>query len=208
MPKSNYGGKSSSRWLLARLHESKPLKKILDVGPGVGIYTKMRQDGQTWIGVEAWAPYIKKYELEKIYDQVIVSDIRYFDWSTVGPLDVVICGDVLEHMTREEARRVVDKALHAARFVIVSMPIVHSEQGPIEDNPFEIHVEEDWTDAEALAAFPEWCVSILESYLGVYVLARDPEARSDLLAVGHALTGAIVIKNKAVAAAINIRING
>jgi len=107
-------------------------------------------------------------------------DIRYLDWSQVAPLDLVILGDVLEHMTRAEAAQVVEKALTHGRIALISLPIVHAPQGEVAGNPFEAHVEEDWTDAEAKAAFPDWCVNILESYIGVYFLTRRAEDRRHL----------------------------
>lgn len=185
MPKSNYGGKSSARVIFQKMHEALPLPMVVDVGPGVGTYVSFRQPGQTWIGIEAWAPYIAMYALEKKYDQMIVADIRYFDWQTVAPVDAVIFGDILEHMAKEEALVVLDKALTAARVVLVSLPVAHAEQGELYGNPFEVHVEEDWTNEDALAAFPDWCVNIRESYIGVYFLSRDPMHREGLCLLGH-----------------------
>jgi SAM-dependent methyltransferase len=208
MPKSNYGGKSSSRWLLKHLHRSAPLSRVLDVGPGQGIYVQMmRQPGQHWIGVEAWGPYIQKFDLKRQYDEVIVSDIRYFDWTRVAPLDLVICGDVLEHMTQSEAIAVVEKALAVARIVLISMPIIHSRQGELEGNPFEVHVEEDWTNERALAAFPHWCVNILESYLGVYLVCRTPDDRALLSSLANQMANNLDARRAELPHPITVRVN-
>lgn len=191
MPKSNYGGKKWSYKILTRFHEASPLKKIIDVGPGVGTYSQFRQPQQEWIGIEAWAPYVQKYELNVKYDKVIVSDIRYLNWSKVAPCDVCIFGDILEHMSYDEALETVDIALNNSRLVVVSLPLVYSAQGVLENNPFEIHVKQDWTNAQALEAFPDWCVHILESYIGVYVLSRKEEDKKLLGEVAHTLNSTV-----------------
>ena len=178
MPKSNYGGKRWSYKILTRFNAISPLRKIVDVGPGVGTYAQFRQPQQEWIGIEAWGPYVEKYELEVKYDKIIVSDIRYLNWSKVAPCDVCIFGDILEHVSYEEALETVDIALNNSRLVLISLPLIYSAQGVLENNPFEIHVKQDWTNAQALEAFPDWCVYILESYIGVYILTRNPEDKA------------------------------
>ena len=175
MPKSNYGGKRWSQKILKRFNRLSKLTRFLDVGPGIGTYTPFRQPEQVWTGVEVWAPYIKAFQLEEIYDSLVVCDIRYLDWSKVTPLDVAIFGDVLEHMSKEDALNVVETALTHCRVVLVSLPLIHSEQGEVHGNPFEAHVKPDWTNNEALEAFSDWCVLIMESCMGVYFLSRRPD---------------------------------
>ena len=83
--------------------------------------------------------------------------------------DVVILGDVAEHMTAEDASLLWDRASAAARkAVYLSIPIIHYPQGEIEGNPHEHHVVDDWDHDKVLAAFPgisEWW---LGSEVGVY----------------------------------------
>ena len=172
MPKSNYGGKLWSHKILKRFNRESKLTHFLDVGPGIGTYSKFRQPEQVWTGVEVWAPYIKTYELESLYDQVIVCDIRFLDWEKVKPVDVVIFGDVLEHMSKDDALITIERALTHARLVLISIPLVYSAQGELEGNPFEIHVKPDWSNREALESFIDWQVYILESVIGVYILSR------------------------------------
>ena len=172
MPKSNYGGKQWSHQILKRFNRVSKLARFLDVGPGIGTYTTFRQPDQLWTGVEVWAPYVKAFQLEKLYDSVVVCDVRYLNWNKVALIDVSIFGDVLEHMSKEDALETVDAALTHSRIALVSLPLIHSEQGEVHGNPFEAHVKPDWTNSEALEAFPDWCVYILESYIGVYFLSR------------------------------------
>ena len=89
-----------------------------------------------------------------------------------GPLpaaDVVILGDVVEHMTRDEGRAVWDRSVAAARHAVyLSIPIVHYPQHDIEGNPFEVHVEEDWSHDDVLTTFDCIGARLRGEVVGVY----------------------------------------
>jgi hypothetical protein len=180
MPKSSLEGKMWSRRMLAALHRQLPIVGVLDVGPGMGTYAGFRSDGQYWICMEAWEPYVAKYHLASIYDRVVVGDIRQADWAALGPLDLVICGDVLEHMSKDEALSVLHKALDHAAVVLVSIPIVHAPQGEAHGNPFERHVKDDWSHAECLSSFPDVSIFLRGTEIGIYLLSRNSAARACL----------------------------
>ena len=143
-------------WTQARIHDLAerhgPLD-VLDVGPGVGTYAKLLAgpDVHRIIGLEVWEPYLTTYSLDRFYDELIVGDVRT---TALPEVDVVILGDVLEHMSRGDALAVWERAAAAARrAVYLSLPIVHYPQDEIEGNPFEVHVEEDWEVDSVLEAF-------------------------------------------------------
>ena len=183
MPKSNYGGKRWSQKILKarryRFNRLSKLTRFLDVGPGIGNRTRpfasLSKCGPVSKCGSSHRTSRRFTVLEEIYDSLVVCDIRYLDWSKVTPLDVAIFGDVLEHMSKEDALNVVETALTHCRVVLVSLPLIHSEQGEVHGNPFEAHVKPDWTNNEALEAFSDWCVLIMESCMGVYFLSRRPD---------------------------------
>lgn len=158
------------------------IKTVVDIGPGSGTYVKLiREDAQccvdaTWIGVEIWKPYIEEFKLESRYDQVLNQDVRTVDWAALNP-DVVIAGDVLEHMTKEDAVALVDRILQVSDMLIVSIPIRHMPQDEhAYPNPHEAHVKDDWSHDEVVST---WGHYIKESYrksqkskLGVYWMSR------------------------------------
>ena len=146
-------------------------RRILDVGPGIGRYRDLI-NGQLkaeWWGVEAWAPYVEQFDLTTRYDRIIVADVRWLDWASAGRFDLVILGDVLEHMPRADALRVWSLARLHAGHVLLSLPIVPYPQGPEGGNPFEEHVE-TWTHTEVWA-LPGIVSSEAHETVGVY-LAR------------------------------------
>ena len=158
------------------------IKTVVDIGPGSGTYIKLiREDAQccvdaTWIGVEIWKPYIEEFNLESRYNQVLNQDVRTVDWAVLNP-DVVIAGDVLEHMTKQDAVALVDRILQVSKMLIVSIPIRHMPQDEhAYPNPHEAHVKDDWSHEEVVDT---WGHYIKESYrksqkskLGVYWMSR------------------------------------
>lgn len=126
---------------------------ILDVGAGAGIYEELSRratpDAKI-TAIEAWSPYVTQFNLEQRYDRVIEEDVRnHKDFN----YDLVIFGDVLEHMTKDEAKEVWRKTSEGARYAIISIPIIHWHQDAINGNPYEIHVEEDWSTDDVLNTF-------------------------------------------------------
>ena len=125
MPVSDPSNKPYAAELIMRLNPS----TILDVGPGVGTCGSLireRLEVDRLDAVEIWAPYIEKYRLKEIYDNVIISDVRYWQDFEYDP---VILGDVLEHLSFDEAM-MLWKNLSKHAGAILSIPIVHYPQGP------------------------------------------------------------------------------
>jgi SAM-dependent methyltransferase len=159
--------------MLVRLRHHAPTS-ILDVGCGAGTYADLvRGAGMTaqLIGIEVWEPYVKRVALTARYDHLIVADVRELD--PLPPADVVILGDVLEHMTDRDAVRVWTRARRAARkAVFLSVPIVHYPQGAEEGNPFEEHIVDNYTHDRVLATFPGITTHWVGTIVGVYEAAR------------------------------------
>jgi 2-polyprenyl-3-methyl-5-hydroxy-6-metoxy-1,4-benzoquinol methylase len=158
------------------------IKTVVDIGPGSGTYIKLiREDAKccvdaNWIGVEIWKPYIEEFQLESRYNQVLNQDVRTVDWTALTP-DVVIAGDVLEHMTKEDAITLVDCILQVSKMLIVSIPIRYMPQDEhAYPNPHEAHVKDDWSHEEVMDT---WGKYVKDSYrksqkskLGVYWMSR------------------------------------
>ncbi|MFE0819163.1 class I SAM-dependent methyltransferase [Streptomyces sp. NPDC058847] len=144
MPTSDSDGKG---WAAARIEEIAPTT-VVDIGPGAGTYVRLareRTPDARWIGVEAWGPYVREYGLWTLYDWVIVADVRHLDMYTVDRApDLVILGDVLEHMTQLEARGVIARMRDWAQNLLISVPLAHHPQGEHDGNWFEVH-REHWT---------------------------------------------------------------
>lgn len=175
MPASSSKGKKWSLIILRTLIKMAGVKKVMDVGPGIGAYSVLVKSPETkTTAVEIWGPYVKKYGLEERYDKVIVSDIRYLDLEQLGKFDAVILGDILEHMSKEDAVKTVNRLREKARFILISIPVKHCPQGEEEGNPFEVHVKDDWSDGEVKESFAGIRVAFIQEGIGVYIIAEHP----------------------------------
>ena len=69
MERSSMEGKHYSAYMVRKSHESLKFTTVLDVGAGDGAYREWLSDdlpGVTWIAVEAWAAYRRKYRLHSL----------------------------------------------------------------------------------------------------------------------------------------------
>lgn len=150
MPTSNPENKL---WAIRKIKSISP-NTILDVGVGQGDYLELIRSylphNILIDGIEAWEPYVGKFKLDERYNNLFVKDVREFE---NFDYDLVIFGDVLEHMPEKDAIEVWNKMSKQARYAIISIPIIHHPQGVYEGNPFEIHHEEDWTTERVLEKF-------------------------------------------------------
>ena len=164
MPISSSEGK---QWTVDRIRALGPVS-VLDVGAGAGTYARLLADVPTTglTAIEVFAPYLETYRLRELYDEVILGDARTL---ALPAADVVILGDVLEHMERDEAVALWARAgVAARRAVYLSLPIVHYPQGALEHNEHEVHVVDDWDHEKVLAAFPGIGSHWTGSVVGVY----------------------------------------
>lgn len=156
MPGSSPGGRKEAIEMLLTLDG---IDSILDVGPGWGIWGEMLRPWfpEAWLSaVEIFKPYVDRYDLKKKYDYVYLEDVR--DMSTRFAesgyrrgFDLVIFGDVLEHMPKPDAVGVVEALLR--RYALISIPIGECPQEGTEENPYEEHVA-TWSTEEVLMTFP------------------------------------------------------
>lgn len=134
MPWSHTEGKT----FLCNEYDAFKPETVVEIGPGAGMYGNwMRQNHRGhWTGIEAWEPYVAQFDLKSKYDVIRVEDAREAD---LPEADLYICGDVLEHMTRNEAVALIERIKRVAKHLFVSIPIIEYHQGAIEGNPFEEH---------------------------------------------------------------------
>ena len=117
-----------------------------------------------------WEPYIDKFDLRSKYDIILNQDVRKLDYNTIGPFDVAVAGDVLEHMTKEDAVQVVKQILGVSTYLFISIPIIHYPQEPVHGNPYEEHIKDDWSHAEMIETFPQIIAHHVGRRVGTYML--------------------------------------
>lgn len=124
---------------------------ILDVGAGEGTYLPFLQDYFTNIeAIEIFKPNIDNFNLEERYNRVYNANIVGFEYDYY---DIIIFGDVIEHLEINDAQNVLKYALNRCKEMIVAVPYM-STQGIEEGNVYEIHKQDDLTDEIMKKRYP------------------------------------------------------
>ena len=124
---------------------------VLDVGACDGKWKNLLPEYAKMDAVEACNPYAR--ELGG-YRQVFNADIKDLQY---GEYDLIIFGDVLEHLTVEDAQKVLEYAWTRCRDFIVAVPFQY-EQGIVDGNPYEIHIQDDLTPELMRERYPDLAV--------------------------------------------------
>ena len=112
---------------------------VLDVGTCDGNWRKLLREYSCMDGIEAYEPNLAKSC--GYYRKLYFGDIRDFtyDW-----YDLIIFGDIIEHLSVEDAQAVLRYAVPRCRDLIIAVPFLY-EQGAIYGNPYEVHIQDDLT---------------------------------------------------------------
>lgn len=165
MPHSDLDGKAwAVEWLWSY---GGSVRTVLDVGAGAGTWLDAVKPWflhSRWTAVEVHEPYVDRFSLTDRYDEVVVGDARTVPFR---PHDVVILGDILEHLPILEALELLAKARDAARVcVVASIPLGEYPQGEWQGNPHEAHLA-TWTDDDVHRLDPT--VSRVGPVVGTYM---------------------------------------
>lgn len=179
-------GKVFARSTLRKIIETGDIKveKVFDIGAGRGNWFSWLENikwhgmrptkwdgpalGAEWHAIEIFEKYIEKFKLHDHYKTVRCEDARELTDKDFEGIDLVIFGDVLEHMTEEEARKLYQLACKYAKIVLISIPIRVFIQGTMEGNKHERHLVH-WTHEEIMEKFdPTPQISDTGKTIGIY----------------------------------------
>lgn len=115
----------------------------LDVGACDGEYWNLLHDHLILDGCEVFIPNIIEHHLTDKYRTIHPCNILGLEYDYY---DIVIFGDVIEHMTVEDARASLEYAKHHSSMIVVAVPFLF-KQDAIYGNEYERHIQDDLTDA-------------------------------------------------------------
>jgi len=134
----------------------KNTKTLLDVGCGRGgnILVVKRQRthaGIKVVGFDMFKPYVCECVELGVYDNLMICDAKHMPFNLECSFDVVLCSEVIEHMTKKEGVKLLENVEKlASRQVIVTTPFGYTE-GPYnkieEDNICQLH-RSGWDPAD------------------------------------------------------------
>jgi len=126
---------------------SNTARSVIDFGAGEGKWGKaLKGKMQIVDGVEVWGSYILKYNLHNFYDTLYEADMRKFEFEK--RYNIAILGDVLEHVSKDEAIGFLNKLKDNVDVIYLTIPVtVCIQDGEAIGNPFETH-RYQWSDKE------------------------------------------------------------
>ena len=135
MASNDYGKSEVIAWI--REHFS-PSATILDVGACDGKWRDYLSE-YTMDAVEVWTPSAEaiKDKYRTVFNENIVG-LKYKKY------DLIIFGDIIEHLSIEDAQTVLEYAKKKCTDMIVAVPFLYP-QGALYGNPYEIHIQDDLT---------------------------------------------------------------
>ncbi len=129
-----------------------PEFRILDIGVGFGkwgflirdtfeVMIAQNFDRKDWkiylTGIEPFKKCITSIQKE-VYNEIIQKDV--FDaMAQLGDYDLIIMGDVIEHIEKERAHHLLEKLLEHSNNIIISTPLGFLSQGAWAGNEKEVH---------------------------------------------------------------------
>jgi len=162
----DYGKQEVCAWIRSKFL---PGSTILDVGAGDGKWRRLLPDYTKMDAVEVFAGHLP--ELTQ-YRKAYHADIRdyKFDW-----YDLVIFGDIIEHLAVGQAQAVLQYAMPRCRDMIVAVPFLYP-QGTEYGNEFEIHIQDDLTAELFAERYPDLDVLIDPGHSYCYYHKRGGSA--------------------------------
>lgn len=144
------------RQLITELHP--PDTTIIDVGAGQGKYRALLTEYENVDAVEVFELYVENNKLRELYRCVYVCDVVDFVQYSASQerLEdaVVVMGDVLEHLTREDAQLVLTYLKAWAREIVVVVPYEYP-QDEEDGNVHQRHLQDDLTVDTMAKDYPE-----------------------------------------------------
>lgn len=136
MASYNEGKAEVCSWIRERFSDD---ASILDVGACDGKWRKLLPEYQNMDAVEIFPPNAR--QIEDMYRAVYCGDICDLKYKHY---DLVIFGDVLEHMSVEKAQAVLDYARGHCKDFVIGIPWEY-KQDAIYGNEWERHIQDDLT---------------------------------------------------------------
>jgi 16S rRNA A1518/A1519 N6-dimethyltransferase RsmA/KsgA/DIM1 with predicted DNA glycosylase/AP lyase activity len=140
--------------------------RIIDVGAGSGTYGLMLKNHYKNLdAIEVWDKYIEEFNLRDIYREVYNEDVLDFRF---GNYDYAIFGDVIEHLSFEDADNLLSLLLVKDIKCLVAVPYT-MKQGEVNGNIYEEHKQDDLTHDLFLKRYPYMGLLYRNEKYGYYV---------------------------------------
>lgn len=146
----------SSSWkhisiTLEKIYDLSPTS-VLDIGIGFGKWGfLLREYLEVWQGrynktewrikidgIEIFEPYILDTH-RLLYDHIFIGNAQTVI-DDVGSYDLIIVGDILEHLYKNEALSLIEKIMKKGKMIVINIPLGIWPQEEMFNNPHEKHI--------------------------------------------------------------------
>jgi len=164
------------------------IKTVLDVGCGRGMWAgclRRTNDSATWHAIEVHKPYLEQFKAihDRLYDEIFNVNVLSFDWKQY---DMIIFGDILEHLSLEDCQKVLQKAKEHGKYIIMSIPLNAGPHPAEHGNPHQEHKQDNITHEFVIKEYINKSGLILQNFrqyqcgwlhnpldIGVYICCGD-----------------------------------
>lgn len=126
----------------------------LDVGACDGVWHDLLGDYLKMDACEIYAPNIEEHNLRNKYGYVFSGDIADYLYGN-NLYDIIIFGDVIEHMGVLKAQQVLRYAHSRCKDMIIAVPYLYP-QGELYGNKYERHVQSELTEHIFRLRYPDY----------------------------------------------------
>ena len=147
MASLNIGKPEAVNWIKNHFERG---STCLDVGACDGKWSDLVGDYLKMDAVEVFAPNITNHKLMDKYDVIYACDVRELAY---GNYNLIIFGDVLEHMSVEDAQKVLAYAWDRCDDLLVAVPYMWVNRSHY-GNPYEVHIQDDLTPENVRERYP------------------------------------------------------
>jgi hypothetical protein len=126
---------------------------MLDIGGGDGKWAHVLGSFIRHIDcIEIFEPYVERYNLKEMYTNVYTGNFLDFDFERY---DLVVMGDVFEHVTQEEAFNWLTKVRDKVGDIIIVVPFEYVQDWDgVYENVYGHHHQPDLTPTNMLERYP------------------------------------------------------
>ena len=162
----NFGKAEIIIWILDKAPEN---SHVLDVGACDGKWYGLLSKWYVMDACEIFEQNIIMNQLTALYRTVYHGDINDFKYDHY---DVVIFGDVIEHMEVKDAQAALKYAKKHSDLIVVGVPF-HWPQGECYGNKWERHIQEDLTHELFMKRYPGFDLFMKQENYGWYVWEKN-----------------------------------
>lgn len=166
---SYYYGKQQVKEKILEIFPETPIR-ILDIGAGIGIYADYLEKICVIDAIEIYEPYVLKCNLNEKYHQVFICNALDFDYK-IDEYDVVILGDIIEHLSIDNAKKLLNNIYDKFKLIILSIPY-ETTQNIRGENIYQRHLQDDLTHEKFNERYPGFEVLIKGPKYGYYYSYR------------------------------------